>query len=229
VRILAARGITWLSRRQVQYELGAVETVRTESFMLPTTRLEHTKEPSTRLSRSPPQHSKSKAKDVFSIAKPVLSDGGNSACGHQLPSAAMTQARQLSPHSETEYEHRAASGFPVSCPTLDLSVTWDAGGKNLLIYRPPGQVVSKIHQVAAPGSKAPEALAVTWKPDGELPFFASRLQHYKIESCLLTLRRFRVQANFWLWAGVMATCGSWASKTARRHIISGYLKIPTTG
>jgi anaphase-promoting complex subunit 4 len=49
---------------------------------------------------------------------------------------------------------------------LDLSATWDAVGKNLLIYRPPGQVVSKIHQVAPPGSKAPEALAVTWKPDG---------------------------------------------------------------
>lgn len=57
----------------------------------------------------------------------------------------------------------------MSCPTLDLSVTWDSDDRNLLIYRPPDQTVSKIHQVAPPGHKAPEVQAVTWKPDGE-PF-----------------------------------------------------------
>jgi anaphase-promoting complex subunit 4 len=68
--------------------------------------------------------------------------------------------------SEIEYEEKASKGYPASCPTLDLSATWDAAGKNLFIYRPPSQAVSKIHQVAAPGKKAPDAQAVTWKPDG---------------------------------------------------------------
>lgn len=69
--------------------------------------------------------------------------------------------------SEAEFESKAPNGFPVSCPTLDLSTTWDADEKDLLIYRPPNQAVSKIHQVGPPGSKAPDALAVTWKPDGK--------------------------------------------------------------
>ncbi|KAH6890369.1 anaphase-promoting complex, cyclosome, subunit 4-domain-containing protein [Thelonectria olida] len=69
--------------------------------------------------------------------------------------------------SEIEYEEKVPKGYPASCPTLDLSATWDAAGKNLLIYRPPSQAVSKIHQVAAPGKKAPDAQAVTWKPDGQ--------------------------------------------------------------
>ncbi|KAG5934110.1 hypothetical protein E4U53_000760, partial [Claviceps sorghi] len=69
-------------------------------------------------------------------------------------------------YSETVFESEAPSNFPLSCPSLDLSTTWDAAGRNLFIYRPPTQVVSKIHQVPASGSKAPEAVAVTWKPDG---------------------------------------------------------------
>lgn len=70
--------------------------------------------------------------------------------------------------SEAEFEFKAPNGFPVGCPTLDLCTTWDGGDKNLLIYRPPNQTVSKIHQVGPPGTKAPDALAVTWKPDGTL-------------------------------------------------------------
>lgn len=74
---------------------------------------------------------------------------------------------QLSPYSETSFEHRAPDGFPVSCPTLDLCATWDAGSKNVFVHRPPEQIVSKIHQLAPPGGKVPEAQAVTWKADGE--------------------------------------------------------------
>ncbi|OAA58788.1 anaphase-promoting complex component Cut20/Apc4 [Cordyceps fumosorosea ARSEF 2679] len=69
--------------------------------------------------------------------------------------------------SEAEFEFKAPTGFPVSCPTLDLSATWDGSDKNLFIYRPPNQAVSKIHQLGPLGSKAPDALAVTWKPDGQ--------------------------------------------------------------
>ncbi|KAF7546481.1 hypothetical protein G7Z17_g8410 [Cylindrodendrum hubeiense] len=79
----------------------------------------------------------------------------------------MAQEKQLALFSETEYEERAPNGYPVSCPTLDLSATWDSAARNLFIYRPPRQAVSKIHQVSAPGQKAPEAQAVTWKPDGQ--------------------------------------------------------------
>ncbi|KAF7560005.1 hypothetical protein G7046_g4140 [Stylonectria norvegica] len=79
----------------------------------------------------------------------------------------MVEAEQLVLFSECEYEHKAPSGYPVSCPTLDLSATWDGEGRNILVYRPPGQTVSKIHQVSPPGEKAPEALAATWKPDGQ--------------------------------------------------------------
>ncbi|KAJ6782555.1 hypothetical protein PWT90_01383 [Aphanocladium album] len=69
--------------------------------------------------------------------------------------------------SEAEFEFKAPAGFPVSCATLDLSTSWDGADKNLLIYRPPNQAVTKIHQLGPPGSKAPDALAVTWKPDGQ--------------------------------------------------------------
>ncbi|KAF4971685.1 hypothetical protein FSARC_1563 [Fusarium sarcochroum] len=79
----------------------------------------------------------------------------------------MTQQNQLALFSVTEYEDRAPDTYPVSCPTLDLSATWDAADRNLLVYRPPGQVVSKIHQVGAPGQKAPDAQAVTWRSDGQ--------------------------------------------------------------
>ncbi|KAI9167373.1 Coatomer subunit delta [Paramyrothecium foliicola] len=74
---------------------------------------------------------------------------------------------ELAVFSETEFQQRAPAGFPISCPTLDLAATWDGSGNNLLVYRPPGQLVSKIHQFGAPGSKAPEALAVKWRPDGQ--------------------------------------------------------------
>ncbi|QPC78782.1 hypothetical protein HYE68_009534 [Fusarium pseudograminearum] len=79
----------------------------------------------------------------------------------------MTQQNQLSLFSVTELQDRAPDGYPVSCPTLDLSATWDAADRNLLVYRPPGQVVSKIHQVGPPGQKAPDAQAVTWRSDGQ--------------------------------------------------------------
>ena len=75
-------------------------------------------------------------------------------------------SQQLSLLSETEFEHRAPEGFPVVCPTLDLSATREDGGKNVFVYRPPGQAVSKIHQSPPPGGRAPDALAVTWKADG---------------------------------------------------------------
>lgn len=76
-------------------------------------------------------------------------------------------ALELSIFSETEFEHRAPDDFPVTCPTLDLTATWEATARNVLICRPPGQAVSKIHQLGPPGSKALDALAVTWKPDGQ--------------------------------------------------------------
>ncbi|KAF4510419.1 hypothetical protein G6O67_002307 [Ophiocordyceps sinensis] len=79
----------------------------------------------------------------------------------------MDQARRLSLFSDSELGSRAPPGFPVGCPTLDVMTTWDSGSKSLFIYRPPGQVVSKIHQVTAPGEAAPETVAVTWKPDGQ--------------------------------------------------------------
>ncbi|KAK8915480.1 Anaphase-promoting complex subunit 4 [Metarhizium anisopliae] len=78
----------------------------------------------------------------------------------------MAQRKQLSLYSETELESKAPVGFPSSCPTLDLSTTWDAADKNLFIYRPPCQAVSKIHQAGAPGTQLSEVVTVTWKPDG---------------------------------------------------------------
>jgi anaphase-promoting complex subunit 4 len=71
--------------------------------------------------------------------------------------------------SETELQSKAPAGrrFPVGCPTLDLAATWDQDDKNLLVYRPPGQIVSKIHQAAAPGEAAPEVCSVSWRPDGK--------------------------------------------------------------
>jgi anaphase-promoting complex subunit 4 len=69
--------------------------------------------------------------------------------------------------SEVDFDHRAPDGFPAACPTLDLTVTWETGGKHLLILRPPGQIVSKIHQLGQPGQKAPDVLTVRWKPEGE--------------------------------------------------------------
>ena len=93
----------------------------------------------------------------------------------------MAQRQQLSLFSETEFQQVAGGQFPVICPTLDLSATWEDGGKNLMIYRPPRQSVSKIHQLGTPGATAPEPLAVTWKPDGER---TTRLPN--IWFCLLT-------------------------------------------
>ncbi|CEJ81424.1 hypothetical protein VHEMI01548 [[Torrubiella] hemipterigena] len=79
----------------------------------------------------------------------------------------MAQDASLSQHSETSFDFKATAGYPVGNPALDLCTAWDAAGRNLYIYRPGGQVVSKIHQYSAPGSKAPDALTVTWKPDGQ--------------------------------------------------------------
>lgn len=78
-----------------------------------------------------------------------------------------TEQKRLVLYSETIFESKAPSNFPLSCPSLNLSTTWDAAGRNLFVYRPPAQAVSKIHQVGVPGSKAPEAVTVTWKPDGQ--------------------------------------------------------------
>ncbi|TID02836.1 Anaphase-promoting complex subunit 4 [Colletotrichum higginsianum] len=79
----------------------------------------------------------------------------------------MAKNMQLRSYSETRFDHRVADGYPFSNPTVDLSVSWDASGKNLLIYRPREQVVSKIHQFAKTGQQAPEPQAVRWKPDGQ--------------------------------------------------------------
>lgn len=78
----------------------------------------------------------------------------------------MAQQNQLALFSVTEFQDRAPDGYPVSCPTLDLSAIWDAADRNLLVYRPSGQVVSKIHQIGTPGQKAPDVQAVTWRSDG---------------------------------------------------------------
>lgn len=83
-------------------------------------------------------------------------------------------AQTLTPYSETEFDHRASDGYPVSCPTLDLCATWDAAGKNIYIHRPPSQIVSKIHQLGQPGGKAPEALAVTWNAHGTFDYVCLR-------------------------------------------------------
>ncbi|KAL0931684.1 anaphase-promoting complex component cut20 apc4 [Colletotrichum truncatum] len=79
----------------------------------------------------------------------------------------MADLTHLQLYSETRYDHRVADGFPSSNPAVDLSVSWDASGKNLLVYRPKDQVVSKIHQFAKPGESAPVPQAVRWKPDGQ--------------------------------------------------------------
>ncbi|GJC86577.1 anaphase-promoting complex subunit 4 [Colletotrichum liriopes] len=79
----------------------------------------------------------------------------------------MAKITPLRSYSETKFDHRVVDGFPCSNPTVDLSVSWDAVGKNLLIYRPREQVVSKIHQFAKPGQQAPQPQAVRWKPDGQ--------------------------------------------------------------
>lgn len=82
----------------------------------------------------------------------------------------MDQAEQLALVSANEFQSWATHGFPVGCPTLDVAATWDGGGRSLVIYRPPGQVVCKVHQAdgAAGDTAAAEAVAVTWKPDGAL-------------------------------------------------------------
>ncbi|KAF4591574.1 anaphase-promoting complex component Cut20/Apc4 [Ophiocordyceps camponoti-floridani] len=80
----------------------------------------------------------------------------------------MAQAKQLVLISETELDSRAPRGFPVGCPTLDVALTWDSGSSSLVVYRPPGQVISKVHQLAgAQGEAAPEAVTATWSPDGQ--------------------------------------------------------------
>ncbi|KAG7116603.1 Anaphase-promoting complex subunit 4 like protein [Verticillium longisporum] len=79
----------------------------------------------------------------------------------------MAEPQPLRLISETKFDHRVPDGLPKSNPAVDLSVTWDAAARNLLIYRPRDQVVSKIHQYSRPGTTAPEPLALKWKPDGQ--------------------------------------------------------------
>ncbi|KYK55848.1 hypothetical protein DCS_07813 [Drechmeria coniospora] len=95
----------------------------------------------------------------------------------------MAQVKQLTLLSETEFDSKAPNGFPASCPKLDLATVWDTGGRNLLIYRPPNQVISKIHHVGAPGKPAPEAVAVTWKPDGSWHPFGTPKPNPPVTSC----------------------------------------------
>lgn len=78
-------------------------------------------------------------------------------------------AKSLVFHSEVVLGHKAPTGFPVTCPTIDLAATWDGASKDLSIVRPPGQTVSKIHQFEGPGTNGSEALALRWKPDGSFP------------------------------------------------------------
>ncbi|RFU75006.1 anaphase-promoting complex component cut20 apc4 [Trichoderma arundinaceum] len=76
----------------------------------------------------------------------------------------MAQTTGLELLGETELEAKTPAGgrFPVGCPTLDLAATWDQEDRNLLVYRPPNQIVSKIHQAASPGERAPEFLSLGW-------------------------------------------------------------------
>ncbi|KEY69430.1 hypothetical protein S7711_05744 [Stachybotrys chartarum IBT 7711] len=97
----------------------------------------------------------------------------------------MAQARDLALHSETEFEQKALGGFPVSCPTLDLSATWEQESKTLYVQRPPGQLVSKIHQYGRPGGKAPEALTVRWKPDGVFDLRRCLALHFLLANVFL--------------------------------------------
>jgi len=76
--------------------------------------------------------------------------------------------KALSAFSETKYEHPAPPGLPASCPTLDLSVSLDGEGSNVLVYRPRDQVVSRIHQAGGRArGREVGATAVRWKPDGK--------------------------------------------------------------
>ena len=79
---------------------------------------------------------------------------------------------QVSLLSKARYDHRAPTGLPTACPTLDLSATWDEPAQTLFIYRPPDQVVSRIHQNGRGGRATP--CAVAWKSDGR-PSCAQRL------------------------------------------------------
>jgi len=81
----------------------------------------------------------------------------------------MAEPARLVLFSETKFDHRVRDQFPATCPTVDLTATWDATGKNLLICRPRDQIVLRIHQTAPPGTTAPEPQAVRWKPNGMLP------------------------------------------------------------
>ncbi len=74
--------------------------------------------------------------------------------------------------SETRFDDRVPEGFPATCPSAELSATWDLSIKNLLIYRPLSQVVSKIHQSSKRRDDAPEPQAATWKSDGEPESFS---------------------------------------------------------
>lgn len=79
----------------------------------------------------------------------------------------MANDASLSRFSETSFDFKAAPKYPVGNPTLDLCAIWDAAGRNIFVYRHDGQVVSKVHQLGTPGTKAPDALTVTWRPDGK--------------------------------------------------------------
>ena len=75
-------------------------------------------------------------------------------------------AKLLEVLNETRFSHRVPAGYPVTCPTLELTATWDATTSSLLIYRPSDQIVSRLHQNGRRGADPLQAEALSWRPDG---------------------------------------------------------------
>lgn len=88
--------------------------------------------------------------------------------------------RQLSYHNDfwlSGHCRDSANRYPLNSPTLECTLVWDAGRRNLTVFRPPAHVVSKIHQYGAPGEGSLQVEAVTWKPDGKFP--CAFIQHVR--------------------------------------------------
>ncbi|RDA85012.1 hypothetical protein CP532_2051 [Ophiocordyceps camponoti-leonardi (nom. inval.)] len=153
----------------------------------------------------------------------------------------MAQAKQLVLMSETELNSRAPRGFPVGCPTLDVAASWDSNSKNLFVYRPPGQVISKMHQLGVHGEAAPEAVAVTWSPDGQ--FLAvgwsdgvvrlMRLENNKVAHRIPVCQGTDAQITYIGWTGsnlpkktFMSTAGLLASGTTASDAVLEANELP---